>query len=331
MKKKLILTLIIGFILFLVPSDLAYAKTGDFYNDHKEHFEDLPKQIKDVIKKYDYETNTFDCGWTHFYCKYSSFMYENAIGAIKAGLKTGESAIIAPWQITGNQIFNNYKNALKTSAWLMLSIFLAWNIAKIVAHRFADAEDGGVALNEKILKITVLAIILGVYETIFYKILELQYYAVQGVMGNPVTLEDITITIFKYGSYYGLLMALLIGVTMLIFNIAFIYRFVLFGVLYIMGVVAIPTGINDEYNYFSLWLRLLVSNGVTLFLQALCFVLGVNAMFVQNAFNEGTAVVVAMAFWVLALAIPSLLGNLGASTGTSRAVGSVIRAVTRRR
>lgn len=335
MLKKLskdILKIIIGicFALLILPNNVVYADYGDFYREHEDFFADFPEPFQDFVKKYDFESNSFDCGTFDFNCHIDGFLISTSIGAVKASYSGSDSAIVTPAQITSNPIFSSYKNALKTSGWLMLQVFLIWNIVKLIAHRFADAEDAGVALNEKLIKIIVLAIFLGLYEQIFTKIMEFQHSAVEAVMDNVVNLEDVVLTIFKNTDMYGFLVALLIACVMLIFQIAFLYRFALFGVLYIMGVVAIPTGMNDEFNYFSLWLRIIISNAVTLFLQALTFTLGVKALFVQNAFNKGTAFTVAMAMWILALSIPSLLGQLGASTGTSRAIGSVVRVVSRR-
>jgi hypothetical protein len=186
-----------------------------------------------------------------------------------------------------------------------------------------DAGMG--ALNEKIVKVVALSALLGLYYDFFKLLLNLQKAAVESVVQNSVSSEDIALTLFINGSYTGMFTALIIGFILLVFKISFMYRFVLFGLLYIVGVIAIPTGMNDEYNYFSLWLRLLITNCVTLFLQTITFTLGMNALFVQNAFNNGTAFTVGMSFFVLTLAVPSLLGQLGASSGTGRAIGSVVR------
>lgn len=329
MIRKIAITLFF-MIIFMFTNNSAFADYGDFYEKYKDHFKNWSDMDKDIVKAYDLDTNTFDCGTFDFYCKINGFLYQTGIGMVKASYSSSKSAVISPHSITTNTIFLSYKNALDKTSWLMLYVFLTWNIVKIVAHRFADAEDGMVALNEKILKTAVLAILLALYYPLFNYILEFQYEAVSAVMGNVVSIEDIALTMFTHTGFYGYIMAILIGGVMMIFQIAFLYRFVLFGVLYIMGVVAIPTGMNEEYNFFNVWLRLLISNGITLFLQALTFTLGVKALFVNNAFNNGTAFTVAMAFWILALSIPSLLGQMGASTGTSRAVGSIVRVLARR-
>lgn len=109
------------------------------------------------------------------------------------------------------------------------------------------------------------------------------------------------------------------------------YRFVLFGLLYVVGVLAIPTILNDEYNYFSLWIRQLINNGVTLFLQALSFSLGFQALLKNSEFGQGAFFSVAMAFFILALTIPGILGQLGASSGSGRAIGTLVRYVARKR
>lgn len=330
-------------LTFLFSGETVYAEAGDFYDRHEDFIEEnIPSEsMREIIEKYDYETNDFDCeiGITTMfgkvgetiYCYTYGLMFTWTVGLIKASfVSSAESVVVTAGDISNNPIFTQYKNGLSTLSIWMLSIFVMWNIAKLIALRYADPEDTGVALNESIVKLITISIVLGVYDQLFALIMKFQQFATQAVLSNPVDMEEVVLTVFKYGAEAGMFLALIVAGIMFIFQIAFMYRFVLFGLLYITGVIAIPTGMNEEYNYFSLWLRLLITNGITLFLQAIAFGLGVNAMFVQNAFNNGTAFVTAMAFFILALAIPSLLGQMGASSGTGKALGSIVRVASRR-
>lgn len=332
MVKKTLVLIFFTFILLLPINGDVYADAGDFWDRNSEHFDEdkIAKDYIDLIKDYDYETNSFDCGWTDFYCKINGTMFTWVIGLVKASYSSGDSAIVQPNDIMKNAVFSEYKTALEVLSIWMLAIFLMWNIIKIIAERITDPEDGVIALNDKIVKLVALSVLLGLYNQIFEFIMKFQQYATEAVLDNPVDTEDVAVSIFINGGVYGVFIAMIIAGIMMIFTLAFMYRFILFGVLYITGVIAIPTGINDEYNYFSVWLRILITNGVTLFLQAMVFTIGVRAMFVQNAFNNGTAFVTGIACFLFALTIPSLLGGLGASSGTGRAIGSTARVLSRR-
>lgn len=334
-KVKIIISFLLLFVLLGSTTPEVFAEPGEFYERNKEKFEGrfpLSTDYIGLVKKYDFETNTFDCGrFIDFYCKLKGPLFSANLGLVQTAFATSaDVAVVQPNQIINNPVFHIYRVSLQRLSIWMLAIFIMWHLIKVVAYRFADPEDGMIALNDTILKFVPLAIFLALYNQIFEFILNFQAFAVEAIVSQPVSLEEVAVTIFLYGGRFGMLLASVISVFMFIFYIAYLYRFTLFGLLYITGVIAIPTGMNDEYNYFGLWLRLLISNGVTLFLQALCYAIGLNALFVQNAFNRGNSITIAIAFWVLALTVPSLLGQLGARTGTGGAIGSVVRVVARR-
>lgn len=337
-SKKYLLPLLILFVIGVFINDsTVYADKGDFYDRNKTQINEIKDVVGwsddfvDLLKDYDMETNSFDCRWFSFYCKINGWWYTNVLGFVKSVYNTAEGAVIAPSDITGSSIFNKYKNGLKVLSTWMLAIFLMWQIVRIIALRFADSEDGMVALNEKILKIIALAILLGIYEPLFNFIMDFQYNSVSAVLSDSIDQDQVALSVFAFGGGYGIIFGLLIALISFIFKIAFAYRFVLFALLYIVGVVAIPTGVNDEYNYFSVWLRLLIANGVTLFLQALTFALGYTMIFSIDALYDNMGFYTGFAFFILALAVPSLLGQLGASSGTTRAMGSLIRYARRMR
>ena len=192
----------------------------------------------------------------------------------------------------------------------------------IVAQSYADPEGGGVALNQKLVKLIAIGIVLFNYENFFSYILKIISIAFTAVLRDPVSMEKVVLMVF-YNTLYGYFVGLIVASILAIFAIAFTYRFALYGFLYVTGVIAIPTAMNNEYDYFSVWLRQMVNNGVTLVLQALTFSLGFNSLI------KGTFVL-SVSFFILSLAVPSILGQLGASSGSGKAIGSVARTVTRR-
>lgn len=344
--KKIILFIFVIPLLLSTLAITAHAETGDFYNKHKSTFK--KKHLSDseiyTIKQYDYDTNSFDCGITglslikgdlakNIACQINGISYKMSIGATKLAIGGLKNEVVKPSQITDNKIFKKYKSGLGALSHTLLAIFLLWHIMKIIASRYAQPEEGMNMTQDKLLMVLSAGILLGIYDQLINYILLFQQYAVQGVLTESVKAEDIAVFVFAEGANYGMGIALLIGGILLIFSIAFMYRFVLFGLLYAVGVIAIPTMLNDEYNYFSLWLRTFINNGITLFLQAICCSMGLRSLLKEDSLGLGTgnAFIVAIALFILALAVPTILGQLGASSGTSRMLGSAVRIASRRR
>lgn len=309
----------------------AYAYKGDLYKYKKPVFDKyLPfKSEKDFVKNYDYANNRFSCGMFDVGCKINAIEFKANLGLIKlvySGIKT---TAIKPTDITENKEFKKYKTGLAKLSHIILAIFLSWQTMKLVALRYAQADDGMVALNGKLMTVITSGILLGIYDKFIIFILHIQDLAVSAVLSVP-SAKDLAVTLFIYGSIYGMEVVLALAIILSVFSISYTYRFVLFGFLYITGVLAIPTAVNDEYNYFSIWLRQMINNGVTLFLQSIAFALGFSALIDWGAFTTGTSFTFAFAFFILALMIPTLLGQLGASSGTGRGIATVVRYATRR-
>ncbi|MEB6550212.1 conjugal transfer protein TraL [Heyndrickxia sporothermodurans] len=329
---KILLTTLLFLVAFNFVAPKSFADTGDFYKDNKKAIEKKVKSktIRKMIKNYDYDTNTFDCGTLDVMCKLNGFGYSAYIGIVKKTFNGLDIALVKPEYITKNKTFKKYKDGFNALSSSMLVVFLMWQMVKLIAQRYADAEDGMVAINDKLLTVAGAAILLGIYTNFFEWILKFQAYAVEGILKDSIKTKDVVLALFT-NAEYGMLLAFFIMLAFLIFPVIFMYRFILFGFLYITGVIAIPTMVNDEYNYFSIWLRLLVNNGITLFLQLLAFIIGITALIKTNDFsNYGGSFLVAMGFFMLAVAVPSLLGNLGASSGVSRGIGTAARHVMRR-
>lgn len=351
MKKQLKfvpLIVLIAFLCSFVLTTPSYAEKGDFYEKNKEKIEAaIPKENKKArqfIESYDYDTNSFDCGMTDFSCSFKSVIFEPIIGTVQMTYDGLKSTVVKPSYITGNETFVKFKNGFKSLSTTLLAIFLMWQTMKAIAVRFADGSESLNAINQKLVTVISLGILLGIYDKFFDYILTIQEILVKAVIEDPISMYEVVLMILLYGVGYGIFIILILAGVLLIFSVTFMYRFVLFGLLYMVGVLAIPTGVNEEYNYFSLWLRILMNNIVTLFLQALCFsvgfvtlikndTFGINTSLAQNAFGYGVGIsfVISLAFFVLALSIPGLLGQLGSSTGTTRAMGSMARYVAMRR
>ena len=331
--SKAIFSLLLFLLVFNLFTESTYAKSGEFYKEYKDVIEKEieSKNQREFIEKYDYVTNEFDCGTFDIVCMYKGAQYTGIIGFIRQSYKGFGPAIVDPTEITGNATFKKYKNAFSTLSTTMLAIFLMWQMMKIVAQRFAEPEDGMLAINEKLLTIVGSGILLFLYDKFYIWLLDFQHMVISQIVKETFSTKELVLSVFLKGSLFGEFTAFIMMIAVSIFTIVFAYRFILFGFLYITGVLAIPTAVNDEYNYFSLWLRLIINNGVTLFLQVLAFSVGLNVLMnLEGAFGGFTSFTLSMGFFMLAVAVPSLLGQMGASSGTSRAIGTAVRYVARR-
>lgn len=342
MKKFCIGFLLISLVLISFPTQI-FADKGDFYDDHKDILDAAPlsDDYIDVIKEYDFETNSFDCGGfgLKINCKMLSFQFSLATSFMSFVADGTEYLILNPEQITEEEGFNKYKGYFGDLSITLLSIFVVYQTLMMVLRRLGDPDDYPQAMNRNILALFGAAILLGIYEPMFDWIMEIQNAAVTGVIDSGVSKEALTLMVFLYSSRYSIFFSIFVGIVMLVFALAIVYRFISIGFAYITGPLAIPTMLNDEFNYFQVWLRFMVNSVVTLFLQSICYGLAMSSITVQFSFLKdlpfGVDVVVGFLFALVicffALTIPGILGNLGASTGTGRMLGRVTRyAVTKR-
>lgn len=340
MKKRVMWIVPLLLLVFMMPQS-AFADKGDFYNKYKDKFDDapLPEEYIDVIKVFDSETNSFDCGTFDVYCKSASISLSWSTGLanfVSGGLTL---LVLDPGMITKDATFIRYRDYFQELSTGMLVLFMVYQIMMIVIRRYGDSDDYGQALNQKILLVFSSAMFLALYESIFTFILSIQNEVTSAILKTGFTRDDLLLMMLIYSPQYSIFFALFIGIIFIIFLIALLYRFVSLGFFYAVGPVAIPTMLNDEFNYFQIWLKYIVNNIVTLILQSIAFVMSIAAMTGQFSFSKnlsygvdiiaGFLLTIVLCFF--ALVIPGILGGLGSSTGTGRAVGRIARfAVTKR-
>lgn len=340
MKKLIAMLLAFSFLFFLMPQ-ISFAEKGDFYERHKGQIDkfSLSEGYIDAIKSYDSETNDFDCGSLEISCKMISFQLGWSTGLANFVADGTEMLVLNPEMITQDNGFVKYKNYLQGLSSSMLILFLIWQIMVMVMRRYGDPDDYGQAFNQKLLGVFAGAVMLGLYEPIFDFILSLQHDITSAILSSGVDKEQLLLMMILYTPQYSILFTIFIGLIQIVFLIALVYRFVALGFFYVVGPIAIPTLINDEFNYFQIWLKYIVNNIVTLFMQSLAFALSIAAFTGQFTFTKslpaGIDVVAGFLLSIVlcffALVVPSILGNLGSSTGTGRMLGRVARyAVTRR-
>lgn len=339
---KLLHKVLLVFLIFsIITPQNGFAKEKDFYKKHKKQFDKviISESYLDTIKSYDSETNEFNCGMIDVDCRLTAFQLKWATGLAIFIADGTKLLVLSPDMITKDNGFVKYKNYLQGLSTGLLVLFMLWQIMAMMMRRFGDPDDYPSAMNQKLLNVFVGAAFLGLYQPIFDMILTVQHDITSAIISSGIDKDSILLMMMLYTPKYSIFFTLFIGIINIVFLIALVYRFVALGFFYVVGPAAIPTIVNEEFNYFSVWWRYIINNIVTLFAQSLCFTLSLASMTGQFTFTKnlpaGIDVVagflLSIVFCFFALVIPSILGNLGSSTGTGRTLGRIARyAVIRR-
>ncbi|MGR5971080.1 conjugal transfer protein TrbL family protein [Bacillus paranthracis] len=118
----------------------------------------------------------------------------------------------------------------------------------------------------------------------------------------------------------------IMGILIFILVLQFLYRTALAGILFIMGPLAIVTKVNDNLNFYDFWIRLWLATFLTFGMQVLAVTLGFNFLLTPPiGYGENENLFLGLAFFVLALTIPSILGQFGMSTNTTRTMMKFVR------
>src|SRR5690606_25830169 len=277
------------------------------------------------LDKYDYSTNQFDCKWHEIGCHTNSFLYTTVSGFVFGAVDSFSKFQLDPDFITGNPIYEGYMLNFKSLAWTIAAIFILWQTLKIIILYSGNGEEGMNSLYDKLVAVIAGGILLGVYAQFFDWLQELTHLLTETMLTSPVTHYDVMQVMAVNSVGYGLILMIVVSAILFVFFLSILYRTVLFVILYITGVLAVPTIVNDQYNFFNLWLKTVVSNILTLTIQLLCFVLGIKTLVSLESGN----MIIGMVFFIVGLSIPTLLSQFGASTGSAKAVGSSVKYVAR--
>lgn len=335
--KRWVGTLVLLVLLFGLSPVFVFAEEGDFMEETIQEYkktqsdadqvDNVESYMKNVLylDKYDYSTNQFDCKWHEIGCHTNSFLYTTVSGFVFGAIDSFSKFQLDPNFITGNPIYEGYMLNFKSLAWTIAAIFILWQTLKIIILYSGNGEEGMNSLYDKLIAVIAGGILLGVYAQFFDWILELTHLLTETMLTSPVTHYEIMQVMAVNSVGYGLILMIVVSAILFVFFLSVLYRTVLFVILYITGVLAIPTIVNDQYNFFNLWLKTVVSNILTLTIQLLCFVLGIKTLVSLESGN----MIVGMVFFIVGLSVPTLLSQFGASTGSAKAVGSSVKYVAR--
>lgn len=335
--KRWVGALVLFFLLISLSPVFVFAEEGEFMEETIQEYKETQSDADQVdnvesymqnvlyLDKYDYSTNQFDCKWHEIGCHTNSFLYTTVSGFVFGAVDSFSKFQLDPDFITGNPIYEGYMLNFKSLAWTIAAIFILWQTLKIIILYSGNGEEGMNSLYDKLVAVIAGGILLGVYAQFFDWILELTHLLTETMLTSPVTHYDVMQVMAVNSVGYGLILMIVVSAILFVFFLSILYRTVLFVILYITGVLAVPTIVNDQYNFFNLWLKTVVSNILTLTIQLLCFVLGIKTLVSLESGN----MIIGMVFFIVGLSIPTLLSQFGASTGSAKAVGSSVKYVAR--
>ena len=209
--------------------------------------------------------------------------------------------------------------AFSTLTDTLLVLFLVFQLTKIMLARAIDIGYSGSAIYDKVLKTFVAGTLIGLYEPIFKALMNIQYLLVSPIL-NAIQIKDNTAGIIAFKGLMidgtaPMICLPLVAILLIVVALSLFYSLAMFIILYIMGPVAITTMVNDEMNFFSLWVRRLVSRILTLLLQSLCIAMCFASLFhITFKYQETiTDLMLAIAFLFVALSVPKMLENFGDS------------------
>lgn len=289
-----------------------------------------------LLQDFDYVGGSFDCGWTDVSCHITNVAYGATSTMINWTMIPFSKIVIKPSDVLNNNILNNYLSAFNAITKSLLLLFFIFQIFKLIAIRITDLQSVTQETNEKVIMFIIAAFLIFSYSGLFKAIMNIQYLVnyplMYGLSATENVGKQITFNMIFMGSLSMTIIFLaIIAILIVVLLLQMYYSLALVSVLYVTGPVAITTMLNNEYNFFNVWLRILVARLVTMGLQALCVVLGIRT-YASISFDPVTTLtnaLTAIAFFIVGITIPSLLGQFGNSSGGGRAVMSGMKTFTR--
>lgn len=317
---------------------------GKFYDAYKEeidaHAEGLSgggEAFVKFFKQFDYQEGTFNCSGLDFFCSINDFLYQMGRAIFAAFLKPITTMALKPSTVMDDLLLKNYRSAFSQISKSILLALMAFQILKTIAMKMTDVYGAGQVTNQKLVLFIFSAFLLAVYDTLFELFLNLQYAftypLLSGIGVNNDLSKSISVTLlFNSGGFLvGIILILVIALLVLVLTISLYYSMALISIIYVVGPAAIPTMLNEEYDFFSLWAKTLVSRILTIGLQGLGVVLGLKriATFTLDPNVLMGNALAGIAFLLVAISMPTLLGQFGSSSGGGRMIMGGFKNATR--
>lgn len=324
-------------------------ETGALWNAHEDYFEDIKSKVEEqygegaysnteemIKEKYNPVENSFDCGRFEVNCHFTSIGITFMTSFIQTVLQPLSLVSVNPSVIMDTEVASAFIDAFSILTNSLLAVFLVYQIIKITTLRMGNFDQVQPELTDKLTKTIIAVFLIGSYDDLFRIILNLQFVIVYPIINTFTNTEALSQSIvvklfFQPSMPVIMIIFLVLSVLLLVVVIQFFYNIAFLTVLYITGPLSITTMVNDEYNFFSLWLRNIVARCLTVLLQSICIVislvtlLNVESDLLDNLFN----IFMCFAFLVVAMSIPTILQQFGNSSGSGKATVASIKAIGR--
>ncbi|WP_436894444.1 conjugal transfer protein TrbL family protein [Staphylococcus gallinarum] len=297
------------------------------------HAEDL----RDNAKAYDTTTGKLKVGTFDVEGHVNNMFLSAGKFLVKSSTEPLKEFTIKPSDVLDAPSAKPMKNAFNSLTDVLLALFLIFQLTKILISRAVDIGYNGQQIYDKIFKTFVATILIGLYEPIFKLILDFQYLLVTPILHSINVNDNMAGIIALRGMIVdsmGMMIILpLTGVLLVVVTLSLFYSLAMLIILFIIGPIAITTMVNDEMDFYSLWIRRVISRVLTLMLQSLCIAMCFATLFrvTFNSTETMTDVMLGLAFLFVALAIPKMLENFGDSSGAGRSTLMFIRSVGRKK
>lgn len=316
----------------------AYKEEIDKEVDKRKKYDkEGAKQFKETIEKYNTSTGKIDVGTFDVQGHIINFLISVGASGIELVSEPLASFTIKPSDVLGSPSAQPLKTAFDTLTDVLIALFLVFQITKIMSTRALDIGYQGHAVYEKLFKTIVAVVLIGLYDPLFKLLLNFQYLFITPILKSINVDSDmshiIMLKAITTGANLGYVIVFpIIAILILIVTISLFYSLALMIVLYVVGPGAIATMVNDDMEFYSLWIRKIVSRVLTLFMQSLCIALSFATLMrvTFSAKESMTDVLLGIAFLIVALGVPKMLENFGDSSGAGRTTLLAFRGMKRK-
>lgn len=295
------------------------------------------EDIRDKAKAYDTSTGKLKVGKFDAEGHVNNIFLSVGKFLVQSSTEPLQKFTLKPSEILDSPSASPLKSAFNNVTDILLALFLIFQLSKIMLSRAIDIGYNGQLIYDKLFKTIVAVILIGLYDPIFKLILSFQYLLVTPILKSIDISDNMAGIIALRGLIVdstGMIIILpLTGILLIVVTLSLFYSLAMLIILYIVGPVAITTMVNEDMDFYSLWLRKVVSRVLTLMLQSLCIAMCFATLF-RVTFSSAetlTDLMLGLAFLFVALSIPKLLENFGDSSGAGRSTMLFMRSVGRRR
>lgn len=337
---------------FSTQSKEIEAGKGKFYQAYKKEIDKLIKQeeklngkgsadlYRERLKNLDYQKGTIECGKLDVPCNMDALAFSFGKNAISYVLSPISKLAIKPSEILDDQVLKRFSTSFGKLPEALLSLFLIFQILKMLVMRFTDTSDAPAVMNEKLVKTIIAAALLFAYVPFFKLLLYLQYglnapiyYQLTGA--GKLNTDIMIAFLFTPNGVMMVIFLAVYALAVLVLFMQMVYSFCLISILFVTGPLAVVTIPNDEYNFYGLWQKTYAARVLTMFIQALCVVLSIS--FLTNFDNifvlskQPFVFASSIGFLIVGIMVPALLQSFGSSSGSGRMVISTIKTIARTR